>query len=57
MKFVLIAAAGLGLGACAWGSSQCVQPDPVEPAHNHCWDRGVDCGTGIQDNSGASLAK
>jgi hypothetical protein len=41
------AAAALLLGACS-SYNQCVQPDPVEPTHSSCWDKGVDCGTGIQ---------
>lgn len=49
MKALLLTAViGLGLTACAQ-THQCVQPDPVEPAHGGCWNQGVDCGTGITD--------
>ena len=42
---ILTAALALTLTACA--QKQCVQPDPIEPAHNECWNKGLDCGTGI----------
>mgnify|MGYP003394862153 CR=1 FL=1 len=41
---VLAVLVALTLGACA--QQQCVQPDPVQP-NNGCWNKGLDCGTGI----------
>lgn len=40
----LTAIVGLLLTACA--QHQCVQPDPVQPSSG-CWNKGLDCGTGI----------
>jgi hypothetical protein len=44
---ILTAAVAMALTACA--QKQCVQPDPVDPAHTACWDKGLDCGTGINN--------
>ncbi|MFZ2587731.1 MAG: hypothetical protein WAZ18_06420, partial [Alphaproteobacteria bacterium] len=44
--FALAALAAISLAACA--QQQCVQPDPVQPAVG-CWNKGLDCGTGISD--------
>lgn len=43
--FAIAAVAGMLLTACT--QTQCVQPDPVEPQKSSCWNKGVDCGTGI----------
>lgn len=51
MKMLLAIAAVAVLGACAH-NSQCVQPDPVEPSHRACWDKGVNCGQKIQPTKG-----
>lgn len=56
MKAPLIAVATVALLAGCAHQQQCVQPDPVEPAHNKCWEKGVDCGTGIKAFKGTEAA-
>ena len=45
MKTMLALAAAIALTACG-ATTQCVQPDPVQPASG-CWNQGVNCGTPI----------
>lgn len=46
----LLAVATVALLAGCMHNNTCVQPDPVEPQHSNCWNKGVDCGTGIKAN-------
>lgn len=46
----LIAALAVAITVAACTQTQCVQPDPLEP-NNKCWNKGLDCGTGITNPS------
>lgn len=53
MKNIALAVAALGLAACS-ATTQCVQPDPVEPADLSaegkatCWNQGANCGQPLE---------
>lgn len=46
MKALLALAAVVTLAGCAH-NDVCVQPDPVEPQKQNCWNKGVNCGMEI----------
>jgi len=47
MKTLLAVAAVALLAGCA-SQKQCIQPDPVEPAHPKVWNQGVNGGEDIK---------
>lgn len=43
----LIAAMAVAITLTACAQTQCVQPDPLQPSHRDCWEKGLNCGQGI----------
>lgn len=52
MKALLAVATVALLAGCA-SHTQCVQPDPVEPAHPKVWNQGVNAGKEITPANGS----
>jgi hypothetical protein len=53
MKTILALAAAVALTACG-ATTQCVQPDPLQPneitteSQGGCWNQGVNCGQPLE---------